>query len=484
MNAQLTSNRRKVLFATTIFTAASALGLPMALIPSAANAQPASMPTLTAQLQQRALHRRAVEAVIWGMPAVNYDLMLQEMLTTTPGKVGQVIYWGRPLDSKNQTLTPNPDALYFMAFFNTKDGPVVLDLPAADDGGSFNANIVTLWQMPLEDAGKLGVDKGKGGKFLILPPGYKDKAPDGFIPLQSDTFGGYILLRANMTSHADADVQNSIAYGKRMKIYPLAQAANPPATVFSDAKDVDFDSTIRYDASFFRNLDRVVQGEPWLERDRAMIEKLQALGVEKGKPFKPDAATEKVLDAAVKEAGAWLEMKYDAGLPPFWEGGRWTLPAYPRLIEAMQNGFSDPNQYPVDERGVAYSYAFIGIKRLGAGQFYLISIKDKKGNAFDGGKTYKLTVPPDAPVEQYWSVTAYDRRTHALIRGMSRQSVASNDTKVQKNADGSVDVYFGPKSPAGKQSNWVPTDPKRQFELLFRCYGPKKELFDKVWKLP
>ena len=117
---------------------------------------------------RRMIERRAVEAVIWGMPAVNYDLMRQEMLTKTSGKVGQVIYWGRPLDWKNQTLTPNPDALYFMAFFDTKDGPVVLDLPPGDASGSFNGNIVTAWQMPLEDAGLLGIDKGKGGK--IPPP--------------------------------------------------------------------------------------------------------------------------------------------------------------------------------------------------------------------------------------------------------------------------------------------------------------------------
>src|SRR5262247_4695275 len=127
-------------------------------------------------LNRRLIERRAVEAVIWGMPAVNYDLMRQQMLTKTNGKVGQVIYWGRPLDSKNQTLTPNPDALYFMVFFDTRSGPVVLDLPPGDANGSFNGNIVTAWQMPLEDAGLLGVDKGKGGKFLILPPEY-DKMP-------------------------------------------------------------------------------------------------------------------------------------------------------------------------------------------------------------------------------------------------------------------------------------------------------------------
>ena len=98
-------------------------------------------------LSARGIERRAVEAVIWGMPAVNCDLMLQEMLRLG-GKVGQVIYWARPLDARNQTLTPNPDVLCFMAFFNTQDGPIVLDLPPGDANGSFNGNIVTAWQMP------------------------------------------------------------------------------------------------------------------------------------------------------------------------------------------------------------------------------------------------------------------------------------------------------------------------------------------------
>src|ERR1700752_4287074 len=155
-------------------------------------------------LNRPLIQSRAVEDVIWGMPAVNYDLMRQQMLTKTPGKVGQVIYWGRPLDWRNQTLTPNPDALYFMVFFNTKDGPVVLDLPPGDANGSFNGNIVTVWQAPLEDAGLLGADKGAGGKFLILPPGYAGAKPAGYIPLQSDTFGGYMLFRAHLKIHGDA----------------------------------------------------------------------------------------------------------------------------------------------------------------------------------------------------------------------------------------------------------------------------------------
>jgi hypothetical protein len=430
------------------------------------------------------IERRAVEAVVWGMPAVNYDLMLQEMLKAG-GKPNQVIYWGRPLDATNQTLTPNPDALYFMAFFDTKDGPIVLDLPPGDANGSFNGNIVTVWQMPLEDAGLLGLDKGKGGKYVVLPPGYKRAAPDGCFALPSDTFGGYMLFRANFKSHADADVQAAIAYGKRMKVYPLARAADPPATVFTDVQDILFDSTIRYDASFFAHLHRIVQDEPWLERDRAMIDALKSLGIEKGKPFEPGEATKALLAAAAREAGEWLEAKYDGGFPPFFSAtSRWTFPAHPDIIKTMQSAYGDPNEYPADWRGVAYSYAYVGIKRLGAGQFYAISIRDKDGDAFDGGKTYRLAVPPDPPVEQYWSVTAYDRQTHALIKNMPRASRSSQIPELQKNADGSIDLYFGPKAPAGKDANWVPTDPARKFELMARFYAPRKEFFDKVWKLP
>jgi hypothetical protein len=444
----------------------------------------AQTPSAT-DLNRRMIESRAVEAVIWGMPAVNYDLMLQEMLTKTDGKVGQAIYWGRPLDWHNQTLTPNPDALYFIVFFNTKDGPVVLDLPPGDANGSFNGNIVTVWQMPLEDAGLLGADNGKGGKYLVLPPGYAEKAPDGYIALQSDTFGGYMLFRSNLKSHEAADVANSIAYGKQLKVYPLAQAGNPPPTVFTDVKDVDYDSTIRYDESFFEHLDRMVQSEPWLQRDRAMIDSLKSLGIEKGKPFKLDDTTRAAMASAAREAGAWLEAKYDAGLPPFSSAtSRWTYPAPLDVIKASQDAYADPDHYPTDNRGVAYSYAYIGIKRLGAGQFYMISIRDKDGQPFNGGQTYRLTVPANAPVEQYWSVTAYDRQTHALIKNMPRASRSSQIPGMLKNTDGSVDIYLGPTAPAGKDANWIPTDPARKFELMARFYAPTKALFDKAWVLP
>ncbi|MHC2439031.1 DUF1254 domain-containing protein [Bradyrhizobium sp. USDA 4451] len=435
------------------------------------------------ELAGRNIHRRAVEAMIWAMPAVNTDLMLQAMLTSTKAKVNEIVYWSKPVNWKNQTLTPNPDSIYFMSFWSVKDGPVVIEIPPAQ-GGSIAGNIVTSWQMPLEDAGPDGADKGQGGKYVILPPGYKGEVPAGAFALQSDTYSGFALLRSSLASHKEADIAKSVTYGKQVKIYPLAQAANPPPTNFTDAYDVLFDATIPYDARFYRNLDRVVQNEPWLDRDRAMIDQLKTIGIEKGKPFNPDQKRTAILDAAAREAHAVLSQRYDDGFPVINPGIRWFPAAMPEMVKAAQGGYADADTYPVDARGVTYTLGFTGIKRIGTAQFYLMSSKDRDGETFDGGGTYRLTVPANAPVKQYWSATVYDRETHALVRHMPRASRASISDGIQTNADGSVDIYFGPKAPEGKDANWVPTDPNRKFELLFRLYGPEKPLFDHSWKLP
>jgi hypothetical protein len=474
-------NRRQALFSA----AAIAVSGPLAPVSAGAQAPGVVCRPPGDDLGDRLVHPRAVEAVIWGMPAVNTDLMRQQMLTKTAGRINEIIYWGRPLDWHNQTLTPNPDAIYFMAFFDTREaGPMVIDVPPGNAEGSLNGNIVTVWQTALEDVGLLGLDKGAGGKFVVLPPGHPGTVPDGYVALPADTYGGYALLRASLKSHGAADVAASIAYGKRVKLYPLSAAANPPATTFTDVKDVDYDSTIRYDLSYFQSLDRIIQAEPWIERDRAMIDQLRTIGIEKGKSFEPCAATEALLTRAVTEAKAVLEQRYDAGFPPFYPNSYWTSPTLPEAVEGQSTTYADRNHYAVDARAVAYSYAYIAIKRLGVGQFYLISIRDKDGRPYDGGRTYRLTVPANVPVEQYWSVTAYDRQTHALIRNMPRASRSSQIADIGKNADGSIDVFFGPAAPAGKEANWVPTDPQRGFELMFRLYGPKRDFFDKAWVLP
>jgi len=435
-------------------------------------------------LARHAIERRAIEAVIWGMPAVNLDLMLQSMIGSAKGKPNQIVYWSRLPDWKNQTLTPNPDVIYLMPFFNTKDaGPMVLEIPPAD-GGIINGTVMDAWQVPLEDVGPAGVDKGRGGKYLILPPNHSDAVPDGYIVLPSMNYQGYALLRSILRSGSDADVANAVAYAKRIKLYPLSQAANPPPTTFVDAIDVVYDSTIPYDLRYFQSLDRVVQMEPWLARDKMMIDMLKSIGIEKGKPFNPDTQTQDVLNSAAREARALQEIRYEGMFRPYFDISRWSLPAMPDYLKASSNGFSDPNAYPIDSRGVAFTFAFFTPRHLGQGQSYLMTLKDKEGQNLDGGKSYRLAVPPNAPVSQYWSATVYDRATHGLIRNMTRSGRGSQSPGLQKNADGSVDIYFGPKAPAGKDSNWVPTNPSGQFEVLFRLYGPEKAFADKTWKLP
>ena len=435
-------------------------------------------------LASRAIERRAVEAVIWGMPAVNYELMYQAAVRAK-ASFNQIVYWSRLPDWKNQTLTPNPDAIYLMPFINTKDaGPMVLEIPPADEG-VINGSVMDYWQTPFEDVGPAGLDKGKGGKYLILPPGYKDLAPAWYIPVPSQTYQGYALLRSILKSGSESDVAKAVAYARRIKLYPLSQAANPPPTTFVDAIDVVFDSTIPYDLRFFQSLDRMVQAEPWLVRDRAMIDQLKSIGIEKGKAFRPDQKTQALLKRAAAEARVWLEASYEKVFsPPFYPGTQWAVPAAPEVIEGMSSAFADPDKYPTDGRGLLYSYIFFCAKHLGAGQFYVMTIKDRKGRSFDGGRTYRLTVPANAPVTQYWSATAYDRATHALIRNLKRPSRSSQNVGLQKNANGSVDVYFGPRAPKGKESNWVPTRAGGKFEVLFRIYGPEKSFFEKKWTLP
>jgi hypothetical protein len=298
------------------------------------------------------------------------------------------------------------------------------------------------------------------------------------------TYQGYALLRSNLASARDTDVAEAVDYGKRIKFYPLSQADNPPATTFVDAIDVVYDATIPYDVRFFQSLDRIVQTEPWLPRDKVMVDVLKSVGIEKGNPFNPNPKTQDILNTAAREAHAWLDARYEAGFPSFYEARQWALPASPELAKTMGTFYEGPNAYSVDGRGLADYYAYSTTKHLGAGQYYLMAAKDKNGRSFDGANDYRLNVPANAPVRLYWSATVYDRATHALIRDQKTVSRSSLSPGLQKNADGSVDVYFGPRAPAGKESNWVPTSASGKFEVLFRLYGPEKPLFDKTWVLP
>ena len=250
-----------------------------------------------------------------------------------------------------------------------------------------------------------------------------------------------------------------------------------------------FDGTIPYDLSYFQSLDHIVQTEPWLERDKAMIDQLRSLGIEKGKPFSPDSKTKEILESGAREADAWLDARLERLLsPPYFEATHWALPASSEVVEevvdGVSNDFAKPDRYPVDGRGITSSIASIGIKHLEVGQLYLMTVMDKDGNALDEASSYRLAVPAKVPINQYWSATTYDRATHAFIRGMERFSRSSQNPDLQVNCDGSVDLYFGPRNHDDEETNWIPTSGEGRFEVLFRFYGPEQPLLEKTWKLP
>lgn len=436
-----------------------------------------------AELLERSVYRRAVEAAIWGMPTVNYDMMYQALVRDAKGGPNQIVYWSRLLDWRNQTLTPNPDAVYLMAFYDTGDGPVVLEIPAAGEG-SITGSVDDAWQCAIEDVGPAGVDAGAGGKFLILPPEYDGAIPDGYVAMPSATYAGYALLRSNLRGGGDGDVEAAVAYGKTVRLHPLSQSAYDPSTTFVDAADVLFDAAIPYDASFFAALDRRVQAEPWLTRDKAMIDTCRSIGIVKGQPFTPGATMTDVFDDAMQEVRAWLDDRY-ARLyeTPFYDDARWALPASPALIDATTTNYANPDAYPVDDRATSYSMAFFSAKHLGTGQFYLMAISDDNGDPLDGSATYRLTVPAHVPVTLYWSVTAYNRATHTLIRDVPWASRSSHTPALVADDDGSVEIVFGPTSPAGTGGNWIPTKGGEHFEVLCRFYGPQPPFYDKTWRL-
>ncbi len=428
----------------------------------------------------RGLFRRAVEAAVWAVPAVNFEVMRSVL---SPGGTSWFLYWSRLLDWRNQTLTPNPDLIYYMAFLDLgADGPMVVDIPPATDRHVLNGSLCNVWQVPLEDVGRFGADAGRGGRYLLLPPGWDGEVPEGFIVLPSDTTRVYALLRSVLPEATQQELDAGLAYCRGIGIYPLAQADAPAETPRRDLAGELVDTRIPYDIGFWEALDRVVQAEPWLPRDRPFAEMLAALGIRRGQPFAPDADRVELLEGAVREAHDWLRELY-AHEPPFYEGRRWFFPAGRDFTDAQSHNYADGEVYPYSDRGVIYHMAFIGIKRLGVGQFYLVNLRDRDGELLRADRTYRMRVPAGVPVSQYWWVTMYDGDDHTLIRGNTTYSVASQRPGLVTNDDGSVDVYFGPDAIPGREANCIRTGNCTTFELMFRFYGVRPELMSKHWRL-
>jgi hypothetical protein len=430
---------------------------------------------------RRGQHRHAVETAIWGMPAVNFELMREVM---TSGKTNEFVYWSHLLDWRNQTLTPNPDLIYYMAFFDTHDGPVVVEIPAESDGQALNGSICSLWQVPLEDVGHFGVDEGRGAKYLILPPDWEEAIPDGYVALPCETYRSYALLRSVLAEHSQEALDKGLELCRRIRVYPLADAENPPETRARDLQGDVIDTTIPYDVRYFELLHRVIQDEPLLARDRPFAEMLASIGIRKGQPFIPSPEQVELLEDAVEEAHAWMKAAYEQSYEPFFTGSQWFFPGRSEFTDSQRDGFdAHPEGYPYLNRGVIYHMAFIGIRRLGIGQFYLVDLRDSDGEILSSSSRYRMTVPANVPVSQFWSVTMYDAKTHAFIRGNTKYSVSSQTPGLVTNDDGTVDVYFRPHAAPGQEANTIETGDSEGFELMFRFYGVGDKVMTKQWAL-
>ena len=434
-----------------------------------------------ADLREHFLYSRAMEAVLWGMPVVHFDRIYQALVQDVNGGMNEILYWSQPSGWKNQMLTPDPDAVYFIPFFDMKEtGPVVLKIPPAHEG-SIVGSINDCWQNALEDVGVTGVDAGKGGEYLIVPPGFTGYITDSYIPLRSNYYRGYAVLRSTVNGSDDAD--NAVSFGRQIELYPLSVASNRRPTIFTDAADVVFDPAVKYDVGFFQSLNRMIQYEPWLNRDKVMIDILKTIGIEKDKPFKPDLHTEEILDAAAHDARRWLDSHFENSFPRFYKDRQWVVAAPHGVIETMGTQFETANDYPVDERGLNYSYSFSSAKDMNAERFILFTLRDKLGEPLEGAMNYCLTIPPNVPVSKHWSIAVYDRKTHAFIRNVSHAGRSSQSPKLKKNADGSTDIFFGRTAPLGKEENWIPTAANGSFEVCARFFGAQKALIERMWSL-
>jgi hypothetical protein len=316
----------------------------------------------------------------------------------------------------------------------------------------------------------------------LLAPG--QKVPDNvadYTVRQSPTFN--IFLGARLTDADPGQAKEALA---RLQMYPYTQRDNPPKAEILDAGTKTWSGLPPRGMEYWKRLDDVIQREPVEPHDVFFQAMLRPLGLEKGKPFRPDGRQTKILTegALVGEAMA----KANSADRRF-AGGRYRADAHWDF--ALQLDADDPDAFwnLLDERA-SWFYEAVGAgpamapKRPGPSSAYLSAYKDKAGNWLDGGRSYRLRVAPSAPIKLFWSVTIYDVDTRALILNEQKIADRSSRMDLRKNADGSVDIYCGPTAPAGFETNWIPTVPGKNWFAYFRFYQPTEAYFDRSWPLP
>ena len=446
-------------------------------------------------IEYKIMVQRATQAAIWAMPATG---MVDFVKGTRRigGDINDVVYLNKPLGSDDGFLTANDVTAYAWASLSSEKGPIVVEVPPATDKVSYFGTIVNAWDQPIIDVGPEGADKGKGGKYLLLPPGYKGEKSkaelekEGYFVNETDTYQYGFSFRPRLYNNAtDKDAGD---YAQRVKIYYLSEAKNPPPTKHIDATNVSYNCLPYYNYTYFQDINDIVQNNPIRPQDKVMVSFLKDLGIEKGKPFKPTERQKKAMDEGLLLAYASMQHFFvtpGKACIPLWKDASGKLKSQWLVWDFApgqpQAGFSYETEDSVlvdDRAGGSYFWVTYLPKILGGGTFYLTGLRDSDGNMYDGESTYKLNVPKDTPAKDFWSVIVYSMETKNFVRDAERVGLSSrNKDTMQMNQDGSYDIYFGPKAPKGKESNWIPTG--ESFFLLFRLYGPESKTFYKTWML-
>jgi hypothetical protein len=440
-----------------------------------------SVPDLEAQVA----YQRAFEAVVWAMPASAIYRFRVGVLGLRGVTDNTVVAYPGPITQAVQAITPNTVTPYIAAFSDLRKGPIVVEVPPKTDKASLYGQIVDAWQVTLADVGPSGLDKGAGGKYLLIPPGYSQPIPDGYFPIQSSSFRMGLAFRSVPAPNAtDAD---AYAYSKTLKIYPLSEAANPKPTSFVDPKSELVPTLPFYDIRALQDIKDIIDVEPVRPRDEVMMGMLATIGIERGKPFSPQGKIKEALERGVVDAYFYMQ-QLDAKLFAsnlYWPDRHWSFVMVPDEKRGFE--FVTNDAVRVDKRAAAWFFFTWYPKVLNdqAGTVYLAPIADQSGQQLVSGKTYRLRVPKDVPARQFWSLTLYDNATWSfIINPLMRNGLSSLQKNSMKlNADGSVDLYVGPEAPAGFESNWLPTMGKQPY-LWFRLYAPAEAFWNKSFKMP
>lgn len=422
--------------------------------------------------------QRASQAYIWGIPAVGLNEWRRAHYNVFGGKNGEMLTY---LDfaEKLGILTPNYTTPYIATFIDLKEsGPFVVEVPA----GLIAGMVLDNWQRVLADLGVVGPDQGRGGKYLIMPPGYGPVEAPGYFVIQAtsrDVLAGFRLIGDDK----EAEIAKLVP---QIKTYPWTVEGVGEAMSARPAGDKTWSQMPPRGMAYWDSLNEVIQRNPVDERDRLILAQLRFLGIERGQPFKPDARQTKLLEegALVGEAMAKANTTDKRVEPPFWEGTNWK---HALVVGVDQKGLTYDQ---LDERAAWFYEAVVISKAMltqtpGVGQRYIASYKDADDAWLSGERNYKLHVPANPPAKGFWSVTAYDEATRQMpVTEQGRPDISSRKEDIVKNEDGSIDVYFGPTAPAGHEANWVQTNPDKGWFAYFRFYGPTEPFFDKSWGLP